>query len=114
MSMLAQQDKTLRVYGSTGTLSVKDFWFASRKTGGVGTIDLIQGDKTSQIEVREDRWLYTFEIDDVARSLAAGRLEFEAPGMSWGASLGNMGVFDAWREGAGLTYAVESNERADF
>lgn len=113
-AMLAQQDNMLFVFGSGGTIAVTDFWYASGKTGGVGKITLTQGDKISSVEVKEDRWLYTFEIDDVAHAIDAGRLQFEAPGMSWDDSLGNMGVLDAWRQAVGQHYDFESNELSSF
>ncbi|ENN83850.1 putative GFO/IDH/MocA family oxidoreductase (plasmid) [Rhizobium freirei PRF 81] len=113
-SMMAQLDNTLFVFGSAGTIAVRDFWYASGRNGGVGTITLTQADMVSNIEVRDERWLYTFEIDDVARSIHAGNLEFNAPGMSWEDSLGNMGVLDAWRRTAGLHYEIEQDELGNF
>ena len=42
------------------------------------------------IEVNEDGWLYSFEVDAAGEAILAGRQEFAWPGMSWADSLGNL------------------------
>jgi predicted dehydrogenase len=113
-SMQVKQDNTLFVYGSDGIMTVKDFWFATGRTGGTGVIRVIKDDKVTDHDVREDRWLYTFEIEEVAVSIRGNRLEFEAPGMSWNDSIGNMVVLDSWRQSAGMHYPNEQDELSDF
>ncbi|MDX3924296.1 MAG: aldo/keto reductase [Shinella sp.] len=106
-SIMAKQDNTLRVIGSQGRIEVKDFWYASGHKGGTGRIDVIRGDAEETIEVREDRWLYSFEVDAAGEAIRQGRKEFEAPGMSWADSLGNLAVLDRWRGSVGLEYSIE-------
>ncbi|CUX66510.1 MULTISPECIES: aldo/keto reductase [Agrobacterium] len=106
-SIMAAQDNVLRIIGSEGRIEVKDFWFASGHKGGTGRIDIIRGDKVETIEVPEDRWLYSFEVDAAGEAIRQGRNEFAAPGMAWADSLGNLRVMDQWRASVGLEYSVE-------
>ncbi|QPB19242.1 aldo/keto reductase [Rhizobium sp. 007] len=106
-SIMAQQDNTLRVIGSEGRIEVKDFWFASGHKGGVGTIEIFKGAEQETIEVKEDRWLYSFEVDAAGDAIRAGEKEFASPGMSWADSTGNLRVLDKWRASVGLEYGVE-------
>ncbi len=93
-SIMAQQDNTLRVIGSEGRIEVKDFWFASGHKGGVGTVEIFKGAEQETIEVKEDRWLYSFEVDAAGDAIRAGEKEFASPGMSWADSTGNLRVLD--------------------
>ncbi|GES47156.1 oxidoreductase [Rhizobium dioscoreae] len=106
-SIMANQDNTLRIIGSEGRIEVKDFWFASGHKGGVGKIEVIKGGETQTIEVKEDRWLYSFEVDAAGDAIRAGNKEFAYPGISWADSIGNLKVLDQWRASIGLEYSIE-------
>lgn len=106
-SIMAAQDNVLRIIGSEGRIEVKDFWFAAGHKGGTGRIDIVKGDKVETIELPEDRWLYSFEVDAAGEAIRQGRREFAAPGMTWADSLGNLRVMDQWRASVGLEYSVE-------
>ncbi|MFB2566636.1 aldo/keto reductase [Rhizobium sp. IMFF44] len=106
-SIMANQDNTLRIIGSEGRIEVADFWFASGHKGGVGKINVIKGGETQTIEVKEDRWLYSFEVDAAGDAIRAGQKEFAYPGISWADSIGNLKVLDQWRASIGLEYSVE-------
>ena len=106
-SIMAAQDNVLRIIGSEGRIEVKDFWFAAGHKGGTGRIDIIRGDKVETIELPEDRWLYSFEVDAAGEAIRQGKKEFDAPGMAWADSLGNLRVMDQWRASVGLEYSVE-------
>ena len=106
-SIMANQDNTLRIIGSEGRIEVTDFWFASGHKGGVGKIELIKGGETQTIEVREERWLYSFEVDAAGDAIKAGNKEFAYPGIGWADSIGNLRVLDQWRASIGLEYQVE-------
>ncbi|MBB4571769.1 aldo/keto reductase [Rhizobium leucaenae] len=110
-SIMANQDNTLRIIGSDGRLEVKDFWFASGHKGGVGKIELIKGTETQIIEVREDRWLYSFEVDAAGDAIRADQTEFAYPGINWADSIGNLRALDQWRATVGLEYEVEKATR---
>ncbi|NRP90384.1 1,5-anhydro-D-fructose reductase [Ensifer adhaerens] len=106
-SIMANQDNTLRIIGSEGRIEVADFWFASGHKGGVGKIHLIKGGETQTIEVKEERWLYSFEVDAAGDAIRAGHKEFAYPGIGWADSIGNLRVLDQWRASIGLEYEVE-------
>ncbi len=106
-SITANQDNTLRIIGSEGRIEVADFWFASGHKGGVGKIELIKGGETQTIEVKEERWLYSFEVDAAGDAIRAGHKEFAYPGIGWADSIGNLRVLDQWRASIGLEYEVE-------
>ena len=106
-SIMANQDNTLRIIGSEGRLEVSDFWFASGHKGGVGKIELIKGGETQTIDVKEERWLYSFEVDAAGDAIRAGSQEFAYPGIGWADSIGNLRVLDQWRASIGLEYQVE-------
>lgn len=106
-SIMANQDNTLRIIGSEGRIEVTDFWFASGHKGGVGKIELIKGGETQTIEVKEERWLYSFEVDAAGDAIKAGNKEFAYPGIGWADSIGNLRVLDQWRASIGLEYQVE-------
>lgn len=110
-SIMAQQDNTLRIIGSEGRIEVKDFWFASGHKGGVGRIEIFKGSEQQTVEVKEDRWLYSFEVDAAGDAILAGEKEFRAPGMGWSDSIGNLRVLDQWRASIGLEYGVEKSDR---
>ncbi|WP_028745130.1 aldo/keto reductase [Rhizobium mesoamericanum] len=110
-SIMAQQDNTLRIIGSEGRIEVKDFWFASGHKGGLGRIEVFKGNEQQTIEVKEDGWLYSFEVDAAGDAIRAGEKEFRSPGMSWADSIGNLRVLDQWRASIGLEYVVEKADR---
>ncbi|MDR6101190.1 putative dehydrogenase/aryl-alcohol dehydrogenase-like putative oxidoreductase [Agrobacterium larrymoorei] len=107
-SIMANQDNVLRIIGSEGRIEVQDFWFASGHKGGVGKIDVIKGKDRQTIEVAEDRYLYSFEVDAAGKAIRNQSQEFSYPGMSWADTLGNLRVMDQWRASVGLEYGVES------
>lgn len=107
-SIMANQDNVLRIIGSEGRIEVADFWFASGHKGGVGKIDIIKGKDRQTIEVAEDRYLYSFEVDAAGEAIRNQSQEFAYPGMSWADTLGNLRVMDQWRASVGLEYGVES------
>ncbi|WP_296099304.1 aldo/keto reductase [uncultured Agrobacterium sp.] len=107
-SIMANQDNVLRIIGSEGRIEVPDFWFASGHKGGVGKIDVIKGKERQTINVAEDRYLYSFEVDAAGEAIRNTSPEFAYPGMSWADTLGNLRVMDQWRASVGLEYGVET------
>lgn len=113
-SIMANQDNVLRIIGSEGRIEVQDFWFASGHKGGVGKIDVIKGKDRQTIEVAEDRYLYSFEVDAAGEAIRNQSQEFAYPGMSWADTLGNLRVMDQWRASVGLEYGVENASKRVF
>ncbi|WP_337267346.1 aldo/keto reductase [Oryzifoliimicrobium ureilyticus] len=110
-SIMAQQDNVLRIIGSEGRIEVADFWFASGHEGGTGKIEIIKGNDRQVVDVREERWLYSFEVDAADEAIRAGRHEFAWPGMSMEDSVSNLKVMDQWRTSIGLHYGIERADR---
>ncbi|PLP58199.1 oxidoreductase [Mesorhizobium loti] len=106
-SISLTQDNVLRIFGTRGSIEVANFWFASGKQGGTGRIDVVTADGRQAIEVREEGWLYSFEVDAAGDAILAGGQEFAWPGMGWADSLGNLRVMDKWRASIGLEYGIE-------
>jgi len=108
-AVMANLDNVLRIHGSEGRIDVPDFWFAGgSRDQGLGRIDIVKGGKTETISVNEAAHVYSFEAEAASLAILEGRQEFAAPGMSWGDSLGNARVLDAWRRDAGIEFSVES------
>lgn len=107
-SVSLAQDNVLRILGTTGRIEIRDFWFATGHKGGTAIIDIIRPDgKHEPVEVAEAGWLYSFEAEAASLAILAGKTEFDAPGMSWDDTLGNLRVLDKWRQTAGLEYEIE-------
>lgn len=107
-SVSLAQDNVLRILGTKGRIEIRDFWFATGHEGGTAIIDIIRPDgKHEPIEVSEPGWLYAFEAEAASLAILAGSTEFDAPGMSWNDTLGNLRVLDKWRQTAGLEYEIE-------
>lgn len=111
-SVSLQQENVLRILGTEGRIEVADFWFTGWKSEGTGKIEIIKRDGTQEtVEVTEHRHLYAFEADAASQAIRAGKQEFDAPGMSWADTLGNLRVLDKWRADAGLVYEIETPAR---
>ncbi|MCF3641775.1 aldo/keto reductase [Rhizobium sp. TRM95111] len=107
-SIRAGQDNVLRILGAEGRIDVADFWFASGHEGGTGRLEIVRKDGSRQVvDVQEQGWLYSFEVDAVADAIRGGRQEFASPGMNWADSIGNLRVMDQWRAAIGLEYECE-------
>jgi len=96
------QENTVRIYGSEGSIFVPSPWFGQEHAeimvsrGG-------EGPKTVAIESKGTS--YTFEADTVAANIE--RRQAPSPAMSPEDTLGNMRALDQWRLAIGLTYPVE-------
>ena len=86
---------------------VPDPWVANRQTPTQGRITVISGGNEKSLDIPADRTSYAYEADVVAAAIETGKLEGETPAMSHADTLGNLGVLDAWRDGAGLVYDGE-------
>ncbi|MEO8685428.1 MAG: aldo/keto reductase [Devosia sp.] len=109
-AVMANLDNVLRIHGSEGRIEVPDFWFAGgNRDQGLGRIDIIKGGKTETVSVNESAHVYSFEAEAASLAIIEKRQEFSAPGMSWGDTLGNLRVLDAWRKDAGIEFSVEKS-----
>ncbi len=107
-SVSLAQDNVLRILGAEGRIEVRDFWFATGHKGGTAIIDIIRPDgKHEPVEIAEAGWLYSFEAEAASLAILAGKTQFDAPGMSWDDTLGNLRALDKWRQTAGLEFEIE-------
>ena len=80
-SIAVAQDNNLRIFGTTGWMSVASPWFCTGRQGGSADIVIHRPDSENEtVTVEEPRWLYTFEIDAAGRAVREGRAEFDPPG----------------------------------
>ena len=99
------EDNSVRVFGSEGSLYVPNPWVPSRWDRAACRIILQRhGSKAPEevlVEAPDD--LYTYEADMVARHIQ----QRQAPAMTWDDTLGNMRLLDQWRQQAGMVYDLE-------
>ncbi len=102
----ANQDNSLRIYGSEGWIHVPQPWVPARD-GGTVTITLHKrGEKApTHINVETSQQIYGIEADTVAANL--DKRQAPSPAMSWNDTLGNMKALDMWRAQIGLQYEAE-------
>lgn len=102
------QDNSLRIYGSDGSITVPLPWFPGRNAVPSKIILDRAGKETEEIIIEVPADLYTLEVDTVANAVQSGKLTSSA--MSWGDTLANMQTLDRWREEIGLFYPIERSD----
>lgn len=104
------QPNTVTIEGSAGRITVTNPWFAgtpgSRIIVDLGEDDHGESDHR-EINTETDENAYQFEIDTVARHLAARSAP--SPAMSPADTLGNMRALDAWRREVGVIYEADED-----
>src|SRR5688572_2203501 len=102
-----QQDNTVRIDGTGGSIFLPVPW-APARDGGTSTIVVTRKDDPTPQEMIIDapQQIYGIEADTVAEYVAQRR----APSMTPDDSLGNMRTLDAWRKQIGLVYEQERFE----
>jgi len=112
-SVSVQQDNVLHILGTEGRIEVPDFWFVGGpRDGQPGSFEVIGRDGArTRHGGKPAKPLYAYEADAVAAAIHAGRQEFEAPGMSWADTLGNLATLDRWRADVGLEFEIEKPAR---
>ncbi len=111
-SVMLKQENVLRIIGTEGRIEVQDFWFAGGKPGGAwtetGKINVVLNDGTTKsYGSKKGKPLYAYEADAAVAAIRAGKHEFDAPGMSWADTLGNLRTLDKWRADAGIEFNIE-------
>ena len=95
-------DTSLRITGTSGTVTLPSAWLPER-WGGPPVIVIERPEMGSErIDFGPTAGLYATEIDAVVTHVRAGRIE--APEMTWDDSLGNVRTLDAWRSAVGVRY----------
>lgn len=95
----------VQVLGSHGTLSLANPWLYDRDAAETGVIVHEPLNQPAlHIQVPAKQTSYALQADGIAQAIAAGRLEPDAPAMTWQDTLGNMALLDQWRSAIGMTY----------
>lgn len=101
-------DSTLRVYGSTGTITVPSPWLPGRN--GAPSLIVVEpaGSSPRELHIDSGDDLYALEVEAVNRLVAEGHQSH--PLMGWAESLANMRTLDKWRQCAGLDYQITKDQ----
>ncbi|MEI6084559.1 MAG: aldo/keto reductase [Verrucomicrobiota bacterium] len=109
--IVVNQENIVRIFGTTGKITVPNPWLANRQAPDAGKIIVhLNGQEPTTIDIPVTVTSYSFEIDVVGRAILAGQTQAPAPAMTWNDTLGNMRTLDRWRESIGLTYDTEKPE----
>jgi predicted dehydrogenase/aryl-alcohol dehydrogenase-like predicted oxidoreductase len=106
-AMRVQLENVLEIRGSEGRIILPNPWVADRKKAAVGKIIVIADGEQREIDVPATGTSFAMEADAVAGAILKGKCEPDAPGMTWGDTLGNLAVLDEWRKQAGVVYIHE-------
>lgn len=98
-----QQDNSVIVYGSEGTISVPSPWLCNGRQPGRVTFTIARhGQEPQPIVLDVPKGIYALEADVVAANLRAG--QSPSPAMTWADSLSQAATLDAWCSAIGLSY----------
>ncbi len=116
-SIRVNLDSSVRVYGSSGLITVSSPWLPGRIGSEARITVQRSGSEPEVIDIPLDAEVYTVEVDAVSRAVAAG--ERNPSLMTWEDSLANMRTLDRWRRAIGLRYRADdsagsSRERQDL
>ena len=103
---MAAVGAVLRVWGSQGSIEVRNPWFPGRATETETILLSRTGKELTEVSVpAETGRLYAIEADTAAQHTGEGQAP--SPCMTWADSLGNMRTLDLWREAVGLVFDPE-------
>jgi predicted dehydrogenase len=102
-SVEVQQQNTLRICGSDGSIFVPAPWAQLHDSTTTRLFIERKGKPQQEIVVESTQPAFAIEADHVAAHIE----QRQAPAMTWDDSLGNMHTLDRWRKSIGLTYKTE-------
>jgi predicted dehydrogenase len=110
--IMVGQENLVRIFGSTGRITLPNPWLCNRQSPDLGEIIVhLNGQSPQTIKVPANVTSYTLEADVVGHAIAAGQCQAPSPAMTWDDTLGNMRTLDRWRESVGLVYDAEKKTR---
>jgi predicted dehydrogenase/aryl-alcohol dehydrogenase-like predicted oxidoreductase len=106
------QENVVRIFGTGGSIFLPNPWVANRGSADVGKIIVYKNGEKHPTEIIADTDVtsFTLEVDVFGDAVLAGKTQAPAPAMSWGDSLGNIKLLDAWRAQIGVVYDIEKPE----
>jgi predicted dehydrogenase len=103
-------DSTLRIYGTSGTLTVSSPWLPGRYGPPPAILVHRRGSAPAEVLAGVDADVYVLEADAVGQLVLEGARSH--PLMSWDESVANMKTLDRWREAIGLVYKQDEVQPA--
>ncbi len=103
------QEIVVRVFGTRGWMLLPNPWAMSRGPAERGEIIIRKNGQAEPTIVHVDASdnSFTLEVDVFGDAVAAGKKQASSPAMSWGDSLGNIKLLDAWRAQLKVDYPIE-------
>jgi predicted dehydrogenase/aryl-alcohol dehydrogenase-like predicted oxidoreductase len=97
-----QMDNSATIHGTKGTIKIHDPWVPGRNKGpsDAKLTVTVDGKATDEV-IADKRMLFAFEAEVASKAIADGKLEADAPAMTWADSLGNNATLDLWRAEVG-------------
>ena len=108
-SVQANLDNQVVIFGSEGRIVLPNPWLINQAEAEEGVIEVHRGGEVQEIRIPADRTSFSYEADEVAKAVAAGRQEPDTPAMNWEDSLGNIVTLDRWRHGVGVVFVAETD-----
>jgi predicted dehydrogenase/aryl-alcohol dehydrogenase-like predicted oxidoreductase len=103
------QDNTLRLFGTAGSITVPNWFLANRERPDQGLIQVhLPGQPVQEVRLEADKTSFGYEIDAFAKLIQTGEAPHPAPSVD--DTLGAMDTLDRWRATIGLTYQIEKPE----
>jgi predicted dehydrogenase/aryl-alcohol dehydrogenase-like predicted oxidoreductase len=106
------QENVVRIFGTGGSIFMPNPWVANRGGPDIAKIIVHRNGEKEPTEITNVAHVtsFTLEVDVFGDAVAAGKKQAPAPAMSWGDSLGNIKLLDAWRQQIKVEYAIEKPE----
>jgi predicted dehydrogenase/aryl-alcohol dehydrogenase-like predicted oxidoreductase len=106
------QENVVRIFGTSGWIHLPNPWVANRGAADIGKIIVHKNGEKQPTEfiTETDVTSFTLEVDVFGDAVHGGKTQAPAPAMSWGDSLGNIKLLDAWRAQIKLEYPIEKPE----
>jgi predicted dehydrogenase/aryl-alcohol dehydrogenase-like predicted oxidoreductase len=106
------QENVVRIFGTAGMIHLPNPLVMSRGPAETGKIVLVQYNQKqpTEISVPAEVNSFTLEVDTFGDAVAAGKKQADSPAMSWGDSLSNIKLLDAWRAQIKVEYPFEKPE----
>ena len=98
----------LNIFGTEGSLHLKDPWANSRTDGGTFTIVQKNKSKTKEHVIEVGQTSFALEADVFGQAVLDGKTELDPPNMTREDSLSNLRLLDAWRDQIGLVFPAET------
>lgn len=98
----------VEILGNKGSIIIKNPWKPDGKTDKL--IVNVNGLPPQELIISANAPLYTVQVDEFAKAVAAGQKQVKFPAMSLNDTFGNMKALDLWRKSVGMAFDTEKPE----